>query len=557
MARRCGTCCDCGYHSNRAKRPGKKWGGRSKKARGLRKIEQNMRGAMNAAVTWIGEQVPDAWEHLRCPSPSSRRRFLLSSLENMVLRGGSLADAFPENVLDHIPAQMIERISSLIAIKQETTPEEKELLAAHEVEENTLQTPPEAEEEKTKDNLEALDSDDDDEDKELKPPPPPFTLWPSSSSASSWLGPPRPPVPSTASSAEGAAMASAPVQDTRDAAVAPAPPTPVSVLLDGALASWEDVERGVFSNLTVATQFMSIEWPWTQPVRDEFMPPARGFWPWNNIKKRVTAFRNRVQGPQPATTSLQRGAWSSMQDFLDGGGVLGRIPPIPVMAELPVLCEWLAGRPEMAARIASLHVVPSISEWMPPGTWVRATLKEPVGHAYAGRWNHVGWHGTSMNNLTRTVVRGLAEGWSAIKEGTEDAIIGIYVMGPEAVDLCVTYSLYSPLQSSGYYYAPYLQVGYFYDVRTDWRKHVARRAGRATQYVTYPDVSYISAVYFHVVSTADMSVGDKQHWLNMEAERPVEMELNATEDDHALRQRSHLRWLQAKVRGQVPEARDE
>ena len=163
MARRCGTCCDCGYHSNRAKRPGKKCGGRSKKARGLRGIEQNMRGAMNAAVTWIGEQVPDAWEHLRCFTPSSRRRFLLNSLENMVLKGGSLEDALPENVLDHIPSQMIERISSLIAIKQETTPEEKELLAAHEVEENTLQTLPEVEEENAKDNLEPLDADDEDE----------------------------------------------------------------------------------------------------------------------------------------------------------------------------------------------------------------------------------------------------------------------------------------------------------------------------------------------------------------------------------------------------------
>ena len=161
-----------------------------------------------------------------------------------------------------------------------------------------------------------------------------------------------------------------------------------------------------------------------------------------------------------------------------------------------------------------------------------------------------------MNNLQRAVVRGLVPGWSCIIEGTPAAIIGIYLMGEDAIDLCSTYSVYTPLQDHGYYYAPYLRVLYVYDQHRDHRKHVARRQGRASQYITYSEVSYISAVYFHVVSPVDMMYGDKSQWLNIETERPIKMELNVTESDHVLKHRSLIQFLHAKARGQVPKRAD-
>ena len=130
-------------------------------------------------------------------------------------------------------------------------------------------------------------------------------------------------------------------------------------------------------------------------------------------------------------------------------------------------------------------------------------------------------------------------------------------MGATALDLCSTYSLYTPLQASGYYYAPYLQVRYAYWPEKDQRKHTAKKADRATQYLTYPDVSFVSAVYFHVIAGADMLYGSKDHWINIEPERPTSMEIPTTDDDDLLRQRSHKRYLQAKAAGLAPEAVDD
>ena len=109
----------------------------------------------------------------------------------------------------------------------------------------------------------------------------------------------------------------------------------------------------------------------------------------------------------------------------------------------------------------------------------------------------------------------------------------------------------------GYYYAPYLHILYVWHQHRDYRKHVARRLGRASQYVTYADVSCISAMYFHVVSPVDMMYGDKSQWLNIETERPIKMEVNVTESDHVLQSRSQIEWLSAKSRGQAPAPADE
>ena len=131
------------------------------------------------------------------------------------------------------------------------------------------------------------------------------------------------------------------------------------------------------------------------------------------------------------------------------------------------------------------------------------------------------------------------------------------MMGPEAIDLCSTYILYSPLQRSGYYYAPIVEIRYVYDQTTDSRKHVAKKAGRATQYVTYPNVATISAVYFHVVAAADLVNGSKEVWINEEPERPRDMEIPLEEAPDAIARVSYKRWVHAKALGWANEPRDD
>ena len=254
---------------------------------------------------------------------------------------------------------------------------------------------------------------------------------------------------------------------------------------------------------------------------------------------------------------MQRGKWGSMEDFTAAGGMLGCVPPVSIHDELHLLCEWLAARQTLAERIASIEVVPCMTPFLPNGSWVRVALRQPVAEAWSGPFNEVGYHGTSMSNLARTIVRGLQEGWSSIGEDTPKPLVGIYLMGDDALDLCGTYSVYTPLQRSGYYYAPYLQVRYAHWPDTDARRHIAVKKGRATQYLTYQDVSFVSAVYFHVIAAADMLYGGKDQWINIKPERPASMELPTTDDDDVLHRRSHKRYLEAKAAGSAPEAPDE
>ena len=329
------------------------------------------------------------------------------------------------------------------------------------------------------------------------------------------------------------------------------------MILEARDGTWQDVEDGVYANITTTTETVALPWPWKRSCRPEFQPPVDGFWPWNPIRGRVTAFRNRIQGPYAPTMSLQRGRWNSMRDFIAAGGLLGRVPPLPVMDELPVLCEWLAARPAVANLISRMSVMDPPTTELPPGTWVEASMRNFRTHPLHPTFNQTGYHGTSMNNLGRCLFQGVQVGWSAIREGASDAVTGIYIMGANALDLCSSYTVYTPLQRSGYYYAPYIQIRYRYDSATDTRKHVAKRAQRASQYVTYPDVSAISAVYFHVVSAADMVSGPKLHWLTFEPERPSNMEIPLEEAHESIVRRSHKRWVHAKSEGYAPKPVEE
>ena len=129
-------------------------------------------------------------------------------------------------------------------------------------------------------------------------------------------------------------------------------------------------------------------------------------------------------------------------------------------------------------------------------------------------------------------------------------------MGQDAMDLCSTYMLYSPLQRTGYYWGPILEVCYCQHPH-EQRKHVAKKAGRATQYVTYSDVSTIGAILFHVVSAADLIEGSKDVWMNVEPEIATTMEISTTEPWEVVQQRSAEKWEQARREGISGPARDD
>ena len=308
--------------------------------------------------------------------------------------------------------------------------------------------------------------------------------------------------------------------------------------------------------MTTTSNARMLPWPWCEEVRQKFRPVAEGFWPWDNLRKCITPFRHRVQGPCPAVMTLQRGKWHSMEDFLAAGGILSLVPPVHVDDELPVLCEWLAAR-KMADRIQSVRVVATCpTADLPPGSWVLATLSGPSTMMTGkGPYNKVGYHCTSMNNLNRIIVHGLQEDWSHDESSLLPASDCIRVQERLTSCLC-QYALYTPLHRTGYYYAPYLQVRYAYDAGKDSRRHVARTAGPVKTYQTYPDVSFVSAIYFHVVSAADMLYGNTDQYIDIEVERPANMEIPVDVAPEVLVERSRTRYLELKAAEQAPDLVD-
>ena len=558
MAPLCGTCCDCPEHDRRTRRRGAKSGHRSKRCRTVRGIEQNLQWSLNAAVSWVEQESETSWRSVSCFTWSSKRRFLLRFVQaemKLYVRGEHNFIQAP--FLENVPAHMLERVTGMLAMRFPLD-QVPEVVSPHSSDdedgpepdpcvqkEPTVPPPaePSAPEPETKEPIASL--------------PPIFSLWPETSMRSASSS-------STSTALHSVPAVSAPVitatmrwlSEPSSARSMPAEPRPSAHTERLPAATYEDYERGLFRGVTRASQYGTLPWPWRDSVRESFRPVDHGYWPWNAVRGRTTAFRNRIQGPHPSTMSVQRGKWSSLEEFLSAGGLLGLNPPVRVDEEVRAICEWIAARPAMAALVTRMEIVPTPADGLPEGTWIRANLRRPAGHPLASQFSCKGYHGTSMSNLARTVVHGLQSGWSAINEGQSNAITGIYIMGQDAMDLCSTYMLYSPLQRTGYYWGPILEVCY-YQHPHEQRKHVAKKAGRATQYVTYSDVSTIGAILFHVVSAADLVEGSKDVWMNVEPEMATTMEISTTEPWEVVQQRSAEKWEQARREGISGPARDD
>ena len=549
----CVHCCDCPRHGHRYTKSEQHLQHPSKRKRGVPDLDQQIDWTVNAMASWIEQHCPETWPKQHRRSMRSQRRYLLRVCDFLV--HGMVPDfqSPPEQWME-MPSNLRKQLFALLSFRQNATPDDPALIErcdqkAKTGDDNQAQSsaPPSV------DWMETRAENDDDEPSALLST---SSVWPqrstgasssaiaaaTSSSAAAWLSMPLSPVSTPALPHAWSAWKAGSLKcvfphniDYRDS------------------ASREHVDNGLCKGITTTSNPRMLSWPWCEEVRQEFRPVAQGYWPWDNVRKCIAPFRNRVQGPYPAVMDLQRGNWHSMEDFLAAGGILSLVPPVHVDDELPVLCEWLAAR-KMADRIESVQVVsPCPTADLPPGSWVCATLSGPSTMMTSkGPYNKVGYRSTSMNNLNRNIVHGLHEDWTNVRSSLQPACDCIHVMAGLTKYLC-GHALYTPLHRTGYYYAPYLEVRYAYDAETDSRRHVAVKAGPATQYLTYPDVSFVSAIYFHVVAAADMLYGTKAHWLNIEVDRPAKMEIPVDVAPEVLVERSRMRYLELKAAERAPD----
>ena len=324
--------------------------------------------------------------------------------------------------------------------------------------------------------------------------------------------------------------------------VAVDPATLPLAALPGRPLAWEEMPKQWPAAFARAAAPRALQWPYEGPVAPQMIYVPYGYWPWNARRKRRTAFRNRIQGPWGPVTWLQGGNETLVHQFLQAGGTVARSgPALAHDEEVSIILQWLHAREGMKPVVTGVEVVPPLTDSLGPGSWVRVKLVHRERTLQGQLMNATGWHGTSMNNLYRVVVQGLAMGWSAIREDSCDAVDGIYMHGPQSPQYCGTYVVYSPLQDAGYLWAPFLEVRY---VSPDplGRKNTAKRKKAATQYVTYKDCSCIASIYFHVMHVSQTCSGKRDLWYNVEPMRPREMEIPPEEAEQEIIRRSQYRW---------------
>ena len=296
--------------------------------------------------------------------------------------------------------------------------------------------------------------------------------------------------------------------------------------------------------------FGQIAWPFTGDVRTEFWPRLGGYWPHNNTRR--TAFRNRVYGG-PGVAHVQ-GSEEKVKTFVTlHGASMGLHPPVRPMDEVQVLAEWLQARPAFRERIHKIEPLPRQSEHMPKGIWVRAEFR-PMRDSR--EWANLGYHGTSLSNLARMARLGPCQGWTGVNG---DKVLGVYMHAREGLHHCTTYSVYSALHRSGWYWAPYLEIRYNWYEGCGWRKN-ARYLGpkiTANQYIAEAQNCDIVAVLFHGVSIANLMKDQKTTWLNMEIELPRDMEIGEDEAEEAIEARTFAKWMEWRSSNPTGQTRED
>ena len=203
-----------------------------------------------------------------------------------------------------------------------------------------------------------------------------------------------------------------------------------------------------------------------------------------------------------------------MQNLVQAGACLGKSSRPSATSEVHVLCQWLALRPHIAARVQDVCQAAE-PLWRSAGFWLELDVVRNLPLAAHGHQLQTGFHGTSMHVLHRMFAQGPMEGWDCIGQGTANAAVGIYMHKPPCVDLCEGYCLYSPLRRSGWYWCPVVE--FEYPLQDPFhRKHVARSSGASSQFITYSDVVGIRRVYLHLVHIASYVRGPKSEWINIE-----------------------------------------
>ena len=300
-------------------------------------------------------------------------------------------------------------------------------------------------------------------------------------------------------------------------------------------ATFANMDGALADSAWSAWASVTLNWPWRGRVSSDLRFRPGGRFLWNTPSDKPAPQIRRTIGTCPVLC-VQCGKQDALWEFLQTGAPTGPLAnDINLQAVVDTFMQWLAARPRMAARIHSIELAKRPNQGWVLGRWLRFNLMDR-----ADRWNgerRTGWHATSMYSLHRAVVSGMENGMARLTTQSGAQIFeGVFCHATERMHLCQHYALYTPLDASGFYFAPLLELTF---PASDPRRYVVPRTKKSqTQWLTYEDIVAIRCVWINIFHIAEVTQHSRDNWVHVEGKFFPELELDPDDSRDVIARRS-------------------
>jgi len=302
------------------------------------------------------------------------------------------------------------------------------------------------------------------------------------------------------------------------------PPSPVFVCIPAPKWEWQDLPGR----------------PAKHPGRHPLAPIPHGRFLWNFASGKPAPHIRRIAGQGPVLF-VQRGKLYTTEAFANTGA------PVPTLVtpalsgqSLGTMLQWLQLRTGLAKHLRNWREGNGPGEPWGYGDWFHMAFQPRIPERtsivdFADYRN--GYHGTSLYVLHRVTHTGMETGFASVHNNQHE-FKGIFNHSQERVHLCQHYMLYTPLDDTGYYWAPLLTLQYPERDPQGRATNVKRSTASMKQWLTYEDVCELTGVWFHRIHWTDMLVKDRAHGAFMEGRFCRGLELDPYESKEKIHRRS-------------------
>jgi hypothetical protein len=237
----------------------------------------------------------------------------------------------------------------------------------------------------------------------------------------------------------------------------------------------------------------------------------------------------RWSGDHPVI-GLHGGKAKDLRRWASVGGSMGTENDSPHNA-LRTLVQWLSARPAIVNAVQTVSIEDPPEVDFPIGWWVSlelAAVSESEAQTVAPGLRR-SYHATGLNSLQRILSMGMEPGFAINVDGGS-FLQGVWSLAPQRSRLLTSYLLYSGLDSSGYLFAPVLELR-SPEIDSHGRRTVLKRGtgGKKSrdQWLSYTDTTTVTKAWVHVLHIAELADSATEGFaIFAEGRLPPELELH-------------------------------